>query len=131
MADLSLGYLPLAHLNLTRRPRPQGDWRRLGDLVIAGALIALFLPLICIVALAIKCDSQGPVFARQGRGSRGRRFAALTFRTTAAAGVDDSLTRVGWFLEYTCMDSLPRLINVLRGEMTCINAGSELPFFLD
>jgi len=54
----------MAHLNLTRRPRPQGDWRRLGDLVIAGALIALSLPLICIVALAIKCDSQGPVFAR-------------------------------------------------------------------
>ena len=75
-----------------------------------------------------------PIFVWEERaGARGHRFAALTFRTTAynsgSRGTD--VTGVGCFLAYSRMDRLPQLINVLRGEMTCVSACAELPFFLD
>lgn len=50
---------------------------------------------------------------------------------THGAGGLHHVTRVGLFLRYTRLDSLPQLINVLRGEMTCISAGSDRTFFLD
>ena len=118
------------------------EWaQRLGDFVIAGALLAFTLPLMAIVAIAVKCDSPGPVFYREARGDTGDgRFSALKFRSTIhCSGSDTSLirdaenevhvTRV--FLRYTRIEQLPQLINVLRGEMTCFGAGPERPYFLD
>ena len=121
----------------------RGRCNRLADLVIAGALIAFSLPLLAIVALAIKCDSPGPVFYRQERiRLRGGRFIALKFRTTVhgsglgegpreGAERDARLTRVGQLLRYTRIESLPQLVNVVRGEMSVIGAGPECPYFLD
>jgi lipopolysaccharide/colanic/teichoic acid biosynthesis glycosyltransferase len=115
----------------------------LGDLMIAGVLIVVTLPLMGIVALAIKCDSPGPVFHRKERVRlRGRPFFALRFRTTAHDGAldtrsvkatepDGRLTRVGWFLRYTRMERLPQLINVVCGDMSVIRASPERPHFLD
>src|SRR5437879_4582797 len=97
--------------------------KRIGDVVIACALIAFTLPLMMMVALAIKLDSPGPVFSRHNRlGVRGRQIRALKFRTTARTPQrtrrqNAQLTRVGWFLHYTRIDDLPQLINVVRGEM--------------
>src|SRR5260370_40507399 len=55
--------------------------RRLGDFVV---LLLLTFPLMAFVTLAIECESAGPIFERQERGAaNGRRFALLTFRTTA------------------------------------------------
>ena len=119
------------------------EWaKRLGDFVIAGALIAFTLPLMAIVAVAIKCDSPGPVFYRKERADTDGRFSALKFRSTIhCSGLDTRLirdaerevhvTRVGRFLRYTRIEQLPQLINVLRGEMTCLGAGPERPYFLD
>jgi polysaccharide biosynthesis protein PslA len=132
----------MADAHLTQTPRPRDGWGHIGDLVIAGALVALTLPLTAIIALAIKCDSRGPVFIwEECVDARGRRFAALKFRTAAhdsdlgsvirLADVVESVTGVGWVLRYTRMDRLPQLINVLRGEMTCIKAGADRPFFLE
>ena len=92
-----------------------------------------------IVALAIKCESSGPVFYRQERiGRGGRRFMLLNFRTTLHhpeyANVRyhrRQATRVGRFLRYTRIDTLPQLMNVLRGEMTVIGTGAERFEFLD
>jgi len=108
--------------------------RRLADLVIAVALIAFTLPLLAIVALAIKCDSRGPVLDRRERiRLRGGRFIALKFRTTVREqpGHGAQITRVGGFLRYTRFDKLPQLVNVVRGEMSAIEADPECPFFLD
>src|ERR1700730_13789324 len=72
-----------------QRPGLRVRVRRLGDLAAACALIAFTLPLMTIVAIAIKCDSPGPVFERQQCvGIGGRRFAALSFRTTLHAAED-------------------------------------------
>ena len=111
---------------------------RLGDLLIAVILLMITLPLIAIVALAIKCESAGQALVRQtciGRG--GRRFQMLRFRTamydpehtTPAWG--HQLTQLGQFLRETRIECLPRLINVLRGEIGIINREARSPSFLD
>src|SRR5258708_40006467 len=84
--------------------------KRLIDLLTTCALVAFTLPLMMIVALAIKCDSPGPVFYRQERvGLNGRRFALLKFlsmrqdaeadgRPVLAAVTDDRITLCGGFI---------------------------------
>src|SRR5215468_5662704 len=113
------------------------------DLVVACALIALALPLMLLVALAIKWDSQGPIFYRQERvGLGGRRFQVLKFRSMRQdaeangqpvwAEVDDHrITRVGRFIRWARIDELPQLFNVLRGEMSMVGPRPERPFFVE
>jgi lipopolysaccharide/colanic/teichoic acid biosynthesis glycosyltransferase len=93
-----------------------------------------------IVAIAIKCESPGPVFERrQCVGIGGRRFDALSFRTTLHAVKNAELawhrapqmTRVGPYLLYTRIDDLPQLFNVLRGEVSIIDSVAYSPSFLD
>jgi|SRR5271155_4424787 len=113
----------------------------LGDLMIAAALIVGTLPLMGFVALAIKCDSSGPVFDRQARVRlQGRPYFALRFRITVHDAVPDirpvrepdrQLTRVGRFLRDTRLDCLPQLINVGRGDMSVTRPSPERPHFLD
>ena len=126
---------------LSQRVQERGaadQMRRLGDFVIAGALLAITLPLMIIVALAIKWESPGPVWDRQsciGRG--GRRFRMLKFRisvhgpkhTTPAWA--QQTTQVGQLLRHTRIEALPQLINVLRGEMSIIDRDESSPSFLD
>ena len=113
--------------------------KKIGDLLIALILIAISLPLMLIVALAIKLDSPGPVFSRQERRSvGGRRVRILRFRTTVYKPHDAEpirvhdahVTRVGRFLRYTRIDDLPQLVNVLRGEMSLVGAGRDRPDLL-
>ena len=110
--------------------------KRIVDLVFACPLIALTLPLMAIVALAIKLDSSGPVFSqRECLGVGGRNTRVLKFRTVHDRQHppwrrDAHLTRVGWFLRYTRIDCLPQLVNVLRGEMSLVGTDRDRPDFL-
>jgi lipopolysaccharide/colanic/teichoic acid biosynthesis glycosyltransferase len=116
----------IRHSQLSRRVQGQGaadQMRRLGDLVIACILLALTLPLMLIVALAIKWQSPGPALeSRERIGQDGRRSRKLSFRTTVQKpGQLRSAwqkTQLGQFLENTRIDALPQLINVLRGDMS-------------
>jgi polysaccharide biosynthesis protein PslA len=106
---------------------------RVGDVLIAVAVILFTLPLMAFVALAIRLDSKGPVFSRQPRlAPEGRRFFAIKFRTTehdpsrhSRAMWDRGAreTRIGSLLHYTRIDDLPTLLNVLAGDLQII--GSE------
>ena len=99
--------------------------RPLGDIAIASILVAITLPLMIIVAASIKCETRGPALVRRARiASNGRRFQALEFRTSlhcsgknAAAGWRQDWTRVGLFLYNSRLNTLPQLLNVLRGDM--------------
>jgi lipopolysaccharide/colanic/teichoic acid biosynthesis glycosyltransferase len=102
---------------------------RMADVVIAGVLIGLTLPLLCLLALAIKWESPGPVLEKQPRiGRGGRRFQMLNFRTRvhdpqkATPACSRETTQLGHFFRYTRLDTLPQLINVLRGETTLIDS---------
>lgn len=112
---------------------------RVADAVIAGVLLALTLPLMIAIATAIRCDSAGPVFERQPCvGRRGRRFNMLQFRTTLIDNNEQRpdwrrprLTRVGGFLRYSRIESLPQLINVLFGDMSIVERDGRSPAFLE
>ena len=105
--------------------------KRLIDIVVSAALIALLLPVEVLAAIAVKIDSPGPVFFIQKRGGRGGvPFNLIKFRTMRADHVHDirevmplthgNITPVGRFLRRTKIDELPQLINVLRGDMSLI-----------
>ena len=127
---------------LSRDVQEQGardQMRRLGDVVIACMLLAITLPLMIIVALAIKWESPGPVLDRRSCiGCNGRRFQMLKFRTAVhdpehatPAWVAPKNTRLGRFIRHTRIEALPQLINVLRGEMSMIDTEAHSPSFLD
>jgi lipopolysaccharide/colanic/teichoic acid biosynthesis glycosyltransferase len=106
--------------------------KRALDLSLASIGLLFLAPLLCLVALAIKLDSPGPVFLMQERLGRWRRaFPCLKFRTMCedaerhtgpvwATADDPRITRVGRFLRKSRMDELPQLINVLRGEVSLV-----------
>jgi len=111
----------------------------LADVMIAGVLLAITLPLMLFVALAIRCESPGPILCRHSSiGCGGHRFKMLAFRITAHDPEQiaptcqaRTLTRVGWFLHSTRIDALPQLLNVMRGEMSLIDRDGCAPSFLN
>ena len=112
--------------------------RRIADVVIAGALLAITLPLMLGVALTIRFEGPGPILDRlscTGRGSR--RFQMLKFRTMEhdPEGTLPSWarrpTQIGEFLRYSRIECLPQLINVLRGEISIVDPEDRSPSFLD
>jgi lipopolysaccharide/colanic/teichoic acid biosynthesis glycosyltransferase len=109
---------------------------RWGDRVIAGGLILCFLPLMIIVVIAIKCESRGPALLWEQRvGPQGQRFWALRFRTvhneSTPLRCKQEVTFVGNIIHMLRLDTLPQLVNVLRGEMTCIPGDPDCLFFLE
>ena len=102
------------------------------DLAFAVGALILLLPLLALIAVAIRVESSGPALFRQSRMGRGNRlFAMLKFRTMrvesadpdgsrSACRDDDRVTRVGRFLRRTSLDELPQLFNVLKGEMSIV-----------
>jgi exopolysaccharide biosynthesis polyprenyl glycosylphosphotransferase len=117
--------------------------KRLSDIVIGCLMLILVLPLVGLIALAIKIDSPGPVFYRQQRvGQYDKRFTLFKFRSMrvdAEAGGkavwarrhDSRITRIGRFIRATRIDELPQLVNVLRGEMSLVGPRPERPHFVD
>ena len=106
--------------------------KRLFDLFFSFlAIILLFLPML-IVAIAIKCDSKGPVFFRQDRiGKNKKLFKILKFRsmytdtdpnapTHQLKEADSHITKVGRFIRRTSIDELPQIYNIFLGQMSFV-----------
>lgn len=149
----NLGGVPMISLKVPTLTGYQRLLKRASDLVLAAVLTAVGLPLIALIALAIKLDSPGPVLFSQHRvGENGRLFWMLKFRTMyqnaeqRLAEVlqwdehghlihkspdDPRVTRVGRFLRRTSLDELPQLFNVLKGEMSLVGPRPELPWLVE
>ena len=116
--------------------------KRSVDLVLSVIGLALSLPLVALIALAIKIDSRGPVLFRQERvGQNGRIFVLNKFRSMRADAEDTSgpvwailgdprITRVGKWLRRIRLDELPQFLNVLMGDMSFIGPRPERPEFV-
>jgi lipopolysaccharide/colanic/teichoic acid biosynthesis glycosyltransferase len=115
--------------------------KRILDIVGSALGLLLLLPVLVIVAVAIKLDSPGPIFFRQERvGLGGGSFRIFKFRSmvvgAARAGTaltvrgDTRITRVGMFLRSSKLDELPQLINVLVGDMSIVGPRPEVPEFI-
>jgi polysaccharide biosynthesis protein PslA len=91
--------------------------KRLIDIVLAAGGLLLLSPLIGIVAVAIKLFSRGPIFCRETLYDYARQqIQAFRFRTSTGSRV----SRIGIILHQTGIDGLPRLLNVLRGELSIV-----------
>jgi lipopolysaccharide/colanic/teichoic acid biosynthesis glycosyltransferase len=115
--------------------------KRTIDIIVSSLAIVFLLPAMLLVALWIKLDSSGPVLFRQERvGRGGRLFTVYKFRTMSTSAPayalkisssDPCVTRVGRFLRLSCLDELPQLLNVLRGEMSLVGPRPELAFIVE
>jgi len=103
--------------------------KRLFDMVVAAGLLCLTLPIILLLALAVRLFLGDPVLFRQQRpGLNGKPFMFLKFRTMLDANDsvgrplpdDVRLTPFGRWLRATSLDELPQLVNVLRGDMSLV-----------
>lgn len=128
---------------------PMPQWKRAMDIAGALALLALTLPLLLAVGLAIVLESRGGPIYRQTRiGKNGKPFTCWKFRSmrrgadamkqtlmdqNEASGHifkmtnDPRRTRVGVFLRKSSLDELPQLWNVLRGDMSLVGPRPPVP----
>jgi lipopolysaccharide/colanic/teichoic acid biosynthesis glycosyltransferase len=117
-------------------PWPQRSYpgKRVLDVVLASLLLLPALPVMLLIALAVRLTSPGPVFFRGERsGLKGRKFRQLKFRsmrTTSLGGTfttrdDCRVTAVGRLLRFAKLDELPQLLNVLRGDMSIVGPRPE------
>lgn len=126
--------LGMPAINLATTPRSAPElWAKFAfDRLFAFGVLIPLLPLLSMLAIAVKLSSPGPVLFRQRRkGVDGREFDILKFRTMRVHRVqpgvvrqasrnDSRITRVGAFLRRTSLDELPQFFNVLFGQMSVV-----------
>ena len=92
------------------------------DFAVAAMGVILLAPIFLIISIAIKLDSDGPIFVREpilGYGNRRIHLFKFRFVSTRGRGDTPSLPmRIGQALSETGIDELPQLFNVLRGELS-------------
>lgn len=132
--------------------------KRIIDIVFALFLLIIFFPIYLIIAIIIKLDSKGPIFAdvpeRIGEG--GKKFKMYKFRSMIVNAHfllrtdprfkalfeeykkgsyklknDPRITRIGKFIRKHSLDEIPQLINVLKGEMSIVGPRAYYPDELD
>ena len=129
------------------RPIP----KRLLDLLVSGALLVVFLPVLLVVLVAFALDvllsprDRGSLFYREARISRGRTFGLLKFRTLRSDVLERSagharlleadaanLTWIGRrLLKPWYVDELPQLWNVVRGDISLVGPRPWPPELVD
>ncbi len=111
--------------------------KRLVDFFVSLLFLFLLSPILLLLAILIKLESNGPVFYLQVRvGLNGKDFRIFKFRTMfvgadragllTVGGRDPRITKVGIFIRKYKLDELPQLINVLFGEMSLVGPRPEV-----
>ena len=109
------------------------------DRIVAAFALLAVLPILMLIAAAIKIGMPGPVFFRQVRvGRGGREFQVVKFRTMVVGAEktglglliekdDPRIPLLGRFLRRWSMDELPQLWNVLKGDMSLVGPRPTVP----
>jgi Undecaprenyl-phosphate glucose phosphotransferase len=117
--------------------RPIADWdvvmKWLFDKLIGGIMLVLALPLMAVIAIAIKLDSRGPVLFKQKRyGFNNDMIDVYKFRSLRADAADltaskqvtkddPRVTRIGRIIRKASLDELPQLFNVVfKGNLSLV-----------
>ncbi|SCL18372.1 Undecaprenyl-phosphate galactose phosphotransferase, WbaP/exopolysaccharide biosynthesis polyprenyl glycosylphosphotransferase [Micromonospora nigra] len=141
--------LPLIHVEAPEFRGARKLVKGFVDRSVSFVALALALPVLIVIALAVKLDSRGPVLFRQTRvGQGGREFGVFKFRTMVVNADallaeltarnetdglmfkmrdDPRVTRVGRLLRKWSLDELPQLANVLLGQMSLVGPRPPLP----
>ncbi len=106
--------------------------KRTLDLILSIlALIILIIPGI-IIGICIKVESKGPIFFRQKRVGKNKKYFMIykfrTMRTDAPKDMpthmldnaESYITKIGGFLRKTSLDELPHILNIVKGDMSII-----------
>ena len=124
--------LPLARVSGLPRHLGRAIVKRTLDLLIGSLALVVALPVMALVALAIRLDSPGPIlFTQRRQGFNNEEIVVWKFRSmrhdVADANArrqvradDDRVTRVGRLIRSTSLDELPQIFNVLSGEMSLV-----------
>jgi len=137
-----IGQFPTISLHRNEVPVVGLMMKRVVDILLASAALALLSPLLLLIAIAVKLDSRGPVFYSSERiGKKGRTFRCIKFRTMVPdaekrraeilhmnerdsvlfkVSNDPRITRVGRTLRKYSLDEIPQFFNVVRGDMSLV-----------
>jgi exopolysaccharide biosynthesis polyprenyl glycosylphosphotransferase len=135
-------YVPLVYVNKVRLTGTDNVVKLVLDYILAVASLIVLSPLLLLISILIKLDSQGPILhKRLVMGLNGKQFYALKFRTMLTHGDeildkypklkeelaknhklknDPRISRIGAFLRKFSLDELPQLINVLKRDMSLV-----------
>lgn len=124
-------------------------FKRVIDIVCSLSGLLLLSPVLIIVSILIKLESDGPIIFSQDRiGYKGQKFKMYKFRSMVVNAEelkkklaernemsgpmfkmknDPRVTKVGKFIRKTSIDELPQLINILKGEMSLVGPRPSLP----
>ena len=139
--DSSLG-IPIFHLKSVSLNGFNFIFKRIFDVFASSLILILLSPLLGLIAVLIKFDSQGPsIYSHKRMGYRGQTFNFYKFRTMVQdadaqlekfkamserqgpvfkMSNDPRITKIGKFLRKYSIDELPQLINVLKGDMSLV-----------
>lgn len=116
-------------------------WKRVFDIFVSLILLIILSPIFLILAIAIKCDSKGPVFYRQERITQyGKVFRIHKFRSMTVGADKGSLvtvkgdtrvTKVGKFIRKCKLDEVSQLIDVFQGNMSFVGTRPEVKKYVD
>lgn len=116
--------------------------KRAFDIVCSLFGLIVLSPLLLIIAILVRCSSEGPVIYRQQRmGQYGLPFTIFKFRTMVIDAESEGpklthdgdvrITRIGHWLRKYRLDELPQLWNILRGDMSIVGPRPERPYFVE
>lgn len=117
-------------------------FKRIFDIFVALIILIILSPIMIILAICIKIDSNGPVFYKQERvTTNGKVFKIFKFRTMIPEADkkgslitlqnDSRITRVGKIIRKLRLDEIPQLFNVLCGDMTFVGTRPEVKKYVD
>jgi putative colanic acid biosynthesis UDP-glucose lipid carrier transferase len=133
--------MPIINMSVSPMSNTNRLLKWIEDKVLSLLILLIISPLLCIIALAVKLTSPGPIFYKQERiGSNGKKFQMLKFRSMPVES-DNNLewgqankkqkTMIGTFLRKTSLDELPQFINVLKGDMSIVGPRPERTVFVN
>lgn len=132
---------PLIEVDRNIMPQWQVVLKRGMDWTVSAVALLLLTPVYAAIALAVKLNSDGPIFYVQERiGLYGKPFNIIKFRTMVqdaerqgpqlSSDEDPRITRVGKFLRKSRLDELPQFFNVIRGDMSLVGPRPERAHFI-
>ena len=128
-----IAHSPAAYVSGSPHDARRAISKRIFDVCFASAMLIAFMPILMLLAVAIKLESKGPVLFRQNRHGFNNqiikvwKFRSMRHDPKAAERIsqqtvadDPRITRIGRFIRQTSIDELPQLVNVLKGEMSIV-----------
>lgn len=123
--------------------------KRFFDICLSAAALVVLSPLLLVIAILIYLEDKGPVIYSQTRiGKDGRAFKLYKFRSMCVDADeklkdlqklnerdgpvfkiknDPRVTKIGKFIRKTCIDELPQLVNIIKGDMSLVGPRPPLP----